>query len=184
MRMFAAARRTVWRSDFPRLVRIMRFSYARAAAAAPFVALAFATWACASSSSSPAAVATATDAAAPMSYVAASSDSCRRAQLRAEAEPEFRVMREAKPSRANAKPRFPLGEPKRRFQQVTVRFVVDTAGIVDMRTAEILTSSGKPFTDEVLLILPEWRFEPAELVPGCRVPFRFTSSIVFNAPGA
>jgi len=162
----------------------MRFPYARAAAAAPFVALVLVLAACASAPSSSTSMATVADVAAPVPHVAAPGDSCRRAQLRAEAEPEFRVMREAKPSRANAKPRFPLGEPKRRYQQVTVRFVVDTAGVVDMRTAEILTSSGKPFTDEVLLILPEWRFEPAELVPGCRVPFRFTSSIVFNAPGA
>ncbi len=162
----------------------MLLTRARAAVAAPLAALvagAVAIAGCASSATPDAG--SAPDAVvdgAPAPYVAASADSCRRAQLRAEAEPEFRVRRDARPLRTNAQPRFPLSVPKRRYQQVTVRFLVDTAGRVDMSTAEIVTTSGKAFTEEVMLVLPEWRFEPAELVPGCRVPFRFTNNIVFN----
>ena len=121
-------------------------------------------------------------AAAP--YIKAPVDSCLRALRRAEAEPEFRVARDARAFRTNEMPRFPLGEPKRRYQQVTARFMIDTVGRVDTTSVEILTTSGEAFTRQVLLALPAWRFEPAELVPGCRVPFRMTNNIVFNAPGA
>ena len=159
----------------------MRSPIDRARAAAPSLAalaLASLTLAC-SRAREPAAAA-----ADARAYASASADSCLRALRRAEAAPEFRVAREARALRTNEMPRFPLGEPKRRYQQVTARYMIDTAGRVDTSTVEILTTSGEAFSRQVLLTLPTWRFEPAELVPGCRVPFRMTNNIVFNAPGA
>ena len=120
---------------------------------------------------------------APVAFIPAASDSCARAQLRAEQQPVFRVMHEAIPERANTPPAYPLRERHARFkQEVTVRFIVSPDGRVDTTSVDFVSTSGPAFAREVLAVLPTWRFRPAELVPGCRVPFRVTMPIVFHEP--
>jgi TonB family protein len=115
-------------------------------------------------------------------YVAASADSCQRAQLRAEQMPVFKVMREPLPYRTNEKPPYPLRERPGRFQAVTVQFLVAPTGRVDMANVRFISSSGPRFEEAVRTVLPEWRFTPAELVPGCRVWFRVTMPVTFHTP--
>ena len=115
-------------------------------------------------------------------YVAASPDSCQRAQLRAERAPVFRVMHEAIAYRTNEKPPFPLRERPNGYQQVTVQFLVTPTGRVDMANLKVISSSGPRFEEAVRTVLPGWRFKPAELVPGCRVWFRVTMPVVFHTP--
>jgi TonB family protein len=118
-------------------------------------------------------------------FTPAPADSCARAQYRAEQQPVFRVMREAIADRGNMPPAYPLREQQTRFrQQVTVRFLVTPAGVVDTTTVDVIATSGPSFAREVLLVLPTWRFTPAELVPGCRVRFRVTMPITFHEPTA
>ena len=78
-----------------------------------------------------------------------------------------------------ARPRYP--EPLRNAGlagRVLVRFVVDTAGHVDLSSAEVLQSTHELFTHAVRDVLPLLRFRPAE-VSGRRVrslaemPFEF-----------
>ena len=118
-------------------------------------------------------------------YVAAPSDSCQRAQQRAERAPVFRVMHEPKPYRTNKPPAYPLRERHSGQQRTTARFLLSPAGRVDMSSVTFHSSSGPKFDEAVLAVLPEWRFTPAELVPGCRVWFRVTMPIMFyTAPMA
>jgi TonB family protein len=115
-------------------------------------------------------------------YVAASADSCQRAQLRAERAPVYKVMREAIPYRTNEKPPFPLRERVSGYQQVTVQFLVAPTGRVDTANIKVISSSGPRFEESVRSVMPGWRFRPAELVPGCRVWFRVTMPVVFHTP--
>jgi TonB family protein len=49
-----------------------------------------------------------------------------------------------------------------RVGDVTVQYVVDTTGRVDMNTIEIIKSTDPTFTSAVKSVLPEMRFFPAE----------------------
>jgi TonB family protein len=49
-----------------------------------------------------------------------------------------------------------------RVGDVTVQYVVDTTGHVDMNTVEIIKSSDAAFSNSVKSVLPEMRFFPAE----------------------
>jgi TonB family protein len=49
-----------------------------------------------------------------------------------------------------------------RIGDVTVQYVVDTTGRVDMNTIEIIKSTDPTFTNSVKSVLPEMRFFPAE----------------------
>jgi periplasmic protein TonB len=49
-----------------------------------------------------------------------------------------------------------------RVGDVTVQYVVDTTGRVDMNSIEIIKSSDLAFTNSVKSVLPEMRFFPAE----------------------
>ena len=66
---------------------------------------------------------------------------------------------------------------------VTVRFIVDTAGLVEMPSVEIVASSHQLFTDAATVALRDARFSPASLAgrPVRQVvalPFRFAPPVI------
>lgn len=78
----------------------------------------------------------------------------------------------AKPKKGNRAPSFPsvlLGSATfdanfkdRVSGEVTARFVVDVDGCVDMRTFTVVTASDSAFTEELLKVLPKYRYDPAK----------------------
>lgn len=80
---------------------------------------------------------------------------------------------------SSAKPRYPESLRQARIDgRVLIRFVVDTAGAIDLASVQVLSSTHELFTRAVRDILPAFRFKPAE-VGGHRVrslaemPFEF-----------
>ena len=77
-------------------------------------------------------------------------------------------------SSANPKPRSPTellssGDTAR----VRIRVLVDATGSADMGTVEVLSSPHAAYTREVMVVLPTYRFIPAEIQSGrppvCRI---------------
>ncbi len=95
----------------------------------------------------------------------------------------FQVDNAAQISAGSAVPRYPPELLARRVQgKVVVRFVVDTTGMADVASVEILDSSAPQFEESVRAALPHMRFSPARL-NGRRVrqlveqPFRFNVTL-------
>jgi hypothetical protein len=79
----------------------------------------------------------------------------------------------AEPKRNNPRPKFPSAfkdAPSAEYEtyqkekvsgEVYLRYVVDTMGCVDMSSVTVLATTDSSFTEEVLKVLPQHRFEPA-----------------------
>jgi TonB family protein len=90
--------------------------------------------------------------------------------------------RTPKPFPGNLPPRYParlevLGIPGK----VLVRFVVDTAGRVEMGTLTVLASTDPGFTAAVRDVMPQWRFQAAT-VGGRKVRQLVQIPILFSVP--
>lgn len=104
----------------------------------------------------------------------------------------------AKPKRGNKAPAFPsvlLGSATfdanykdRVSGEVVARFVVDTLGCVDMRTFTVVSATDSAFTNELVRVLPKYRYAPAKK-DGAKVRAWLTWKFVFykdnsaRAPG-
>lgn len=92
---------------------------------------------------------------------------------------EIGVTKPVSATRDNPIPRWPLALlSKRTSASVLVQFVVDTAGRPVMSTYTLVLTSNMAFADEVLRVLPSYRFNPAELdghlvSQWARLPFVF-----------
>jgi TonB family protein len=76
---------------------------------------------------------------------------------------EFQVDKPVLQKPGNPRAQFPDDMRNRgRAGDVTVQYVVDTLGHVDMNSVEVLKSTDNSFTSSVKSVLPEMRFFPAE----------------------
>ena len=79
----------------------------------------------------------------------------------------FEVWQVQKPAVADPKNPQPSYPPSlldsRKSGYTTVRFVVDTAGKVDMSTVKYVTATDVMFGEAVRAVLPQWKFTPALL---------------------
>ena len=81
----------------------------------------------------------------------------------------YSVVKPPKPRRDNPQPDYP---PERRAgQQVIAAFTIDTTGLVDSTSVQILSSTDEDYAAAVLAVLPRWRFSPST-VRGCKVARR------------
>ena len=78
----------------------------------------------------------------------------------------YSVVKPPKPRRDNPQPDYP--ESRRAGQQVIASFTVDTTGVVDSSSVEILSSTDDDYAAAVLAVLPRWRFTPST-IRGCKV---------------
>lgn len=77
----------------------------------------------------------------------------------------------AKPRRTNREPKFPsvlrgsatldASYKEMVSGEVVARFVVDTLGCVDIRTFTVVTTTDSAFTEEILKVLPKYKYDPA-----------------------
>ncbi|MEP7067147.1 MAG: TonB family protein [Gemmatimonadota bacterium] len=73
------------------------------------------------------------------------------------------VEKPAAPRAGNLFPKYPtMLESSRVEGTVLAQFVVDTAGVADMRTFKVLESSNELFSESLRATLSKWRFFPAE----------------------
>lgn len=91
----------------------------------------------------------------------------------------FQVDNAAEISVGSAVPQYPPDLLAKRVRgKVVVRFIVDSSGVADVQSIEILDASAPQFEESVRAALPRMRFSPARL-NGKRVrqlveqPFRF-----------
>lgn len=91
----------------------------------------------------------------------------------------FQVDNAAQISAGSAVPQYPPDLLAKRIRgKVIVRFIVDSSGVADIQSIEVLDSSAPQFEESVRAALPRMRFSPARL-NGKRVrqlveqPFRF-----------
>jgi hypothetical protein len=94
----------------------------------------------------------------------------------------------ARPKRGNRAPSFPsvltgsavfdANYKDRVGGEVVARFVVDTLGCVDMRTFTVVSASDSAFTEELLKVIPKYRYEPARK-DGTKVRAWLTWKFVF-----
>jgi TonB family protein len=76
---------------------------------------------------------------------------------------EFQVTKPVLAKEGNPAPHYPRDLQSARFGgEVLVQFVVDTTGVVDMRTFKVLKSSDERFSESIREVLPRYRFTPAE----------------------
>jgi TonB family protein len=76
---------------------------------------------------------------------------------------EFQVDKPVLQKPGNPRAQFPDDMRNRgRAGDVTVQYVVDTLGHVDMNSVEVIRSTDNSFTSSVKTVLPEMRFFPAE----------------------
>jgi TonB family protein len=77
---------------------------------------------------------------------------------------EFQVEKPVASRPGNPHPRYPADSHARSTGGVvTARFVVDTAGRVDITSFEVVSTSDKAFVSVVKDVLPEMRYFPAEI---------------------
>lgn len=77
---------------------------------------------------------------------------------------EFQVDKAAEPLPGGATPHFPASmRATRTSGEVIAQFVVDTAGIADVRSFRVLHSTHADYTASVRDVVPRMRFRPAEL---------------------
>ena len=144
----------------------------------PLAALALA--ACASSSTTGGAstASTATPTATASVATAAPTSACD--SMRAAATATSNIA-PAQPLPGNPRPPYPNDAGISFDGRVTAQFVVKPDGKVDMSTFKVVQSDHDAFTTSLRNTLPDWRFRPAEIAPGCRIahletmPFDFTT---------
>lgn len=77
----------------------------------------------------------------------------------------------------NDKPRAPFGYRANGPVRVTLEFEIDTLGLIDRKTIQVIASPHQAYTQAVLDVLPQWRFSPA--VEDCRKvrsPYSWTTT--------
>lgn len=104
---------------------------------------------------------------------------------RAVADPEIGVERVPEPVAYDPPPlpkRFSQGVlDKNGRGEIRIRVLVDTMGVADMKTFNVVKSTHPTLTRSVRAAVAKWKFTPAQ-VGGCKVPRDYNWAVVLGKP--